>query len=292
MHENERRAGGRERFDTRVAARYDDFRALPESVTAAIRERIVAATGSPRAGRMLELGSGTGRIARPFLEAGFHYTGVDTSAAMLARLRDNIGRAVAPTLDGAPQPSASSAEHTRPRSHPNLVLGSAVALPFSGAAFDLIVAVQVLGVVPGWRRVVEECARVLRRGGSVVLGAVEYPPDSLHDFVRAERNQLIARLGQDSRRPGARDEEAHGALSRAVGPVRALPLVAWQVEQTPREALDAALSGWRVQALDDERRDWLRVHLAERVGACWGDLDTPRTEQRRFTLHLARHRGV
>jgi SAM-dependent methyltransferase len=43
---------------------------------------------SPAGGRVLELGVGTGRLAVPMAEAGLDVVGIDSSAAMLARLSD------------------------------------------------------------------------------------------------------------------------------------------------------------------------------------------------------------
>jgi SAM-dependent methyltransferase len=49
---------------------------------------LAAHSASTGAGRVLELGVGTGRLALPLSARGLAVTGVDTSAAMLARLRE------------------------------------------------------------------------------------------------------------------------------------------------------------------------------------------------------------
>ncbi|MGC4892252.1 class I SAM-dependent methyltransferase [Micromonospora sp. DT31] len=69
------------------------------------------------AGRILELGVGTGRIARPLSQRGYDVTGMDNSPGMLARLRSRA--------DGAKV---------------NVVLGSFTEMPVEGN-FDLIYAV-------------------------------------------------------------------------------------------------------------------------------------------------------
>lgn len=67
-----------------IADVYDEWYAADTEIDA-----MVAALGQwlPERGRMIELGVGTGRLAIPLADAGFTVTGIDTSTAMLERLR-------------------------------------------------------------------------------------------------------------------------------------------------------------------------------------------------------------
>ena len=69
---------------------YDDWYAGVSDVASTV-ERMSAVAGV--GGRVLELGVGTGRLAVPMAEAGLQVVGVDSSAAMLAKLaaRDPAG---------------------------------------------------------------------------------------------------------------------------------------------------------------------------------------------------------
>ena len=70
---------------------YDDwYTGLDDTPIAveAVAELAVAAAGEGRPPRLLELAVGTGRLAVPLAERGLDVHGVDTSDAMLARLRD------------------------------------------------------------------------------------------------------------------------------------------------------------------------------------------------------------
>jgi ubiquinone/menaquinone biosynthesis C-methylase UbiE len=63
-----------------------------------------------RPGRLIDLGCGTGRLARPFLDRGFQYVGVDLSDEMLARAREENPAATflkANLVDLADVPDAS-----------------------------------------------------------------------------------------------------------------------------------------------------------------------------------------
>lgn len=62
---------------------YDEWYADVTDVDATV-ERMLDAAGP--AGRVLELGVGTGRLAVPMADAGLQVTGIDSSEAMLARL--------------------------------------------------------------------------------------------------------------------------------------------------------------------------------------------------------------
>ena len=80
----------RDYFDEPVAARYDASSAAmfaPEVVEPAV-DFLAALAG---AGRALELGVGTGRIALPLAARGVPVHGIDLSAPMVARLREKPG---------------------------------------------------------------------------------------------------------------------------------------------------------------------------------------------------------
>ncbi len=76
---------------------YDEWYADVTDVDATVR-RIVDLAGDD--GRVLELGVGTGRLAVPMADAGLRVVGVDSSEAMLAKLRERDGLGVVDTVLG------------------------------------------------------------------------------------------------------------------------------------------------------------------------------------------------
>jgi ubiquinone/menaquinone biosynthesis C-methylase UbiE len=77
-------------FDQAVS-HYDETRGLALGVAEQIRDAIVQFTQVQTAtARLLELGVGTGRIALPFIEAGYDYIGVDISLAMMDQLKQKV----------------------------------------------------------------------------------------------------------------------------------------------------------------------------------------------------------
>ena len=109
----------------------------------------------PAGGRVLDLGCGTGELARQLAASRLRVTGCDISANMLSR--------------AAAADSAGAAEWVP-------LQPGWQALPFAPASFDAVVAASVLEYVDSPAAVLGECARVLRPGG-VTLCTV---PDLAH----------------------------------------------------------------------------------------------------------------
>jgi SAM-dependent methyltransferase len=77
-------------FDEAVAARYDDSES-PMFDPALVEATVDFLAELAGAGRALELGVGTGRIAVPLARRGVPVHGIDMSRAMVARLREKPG---------------------------------------------------------------------------------------------------------------------------------------------------------------------------------------------------------
>jgi SAM-dependent methyltransferase len=112
-------------------------------------------------GAILDLGCGTGDLARCLSNAGFRVTGCDVSTSMLAR--------------AAAADPFGTAEWVKLK--PDWLV-----LPFPDGSFDAVVASSVLEYVGSPAVVLAECARVMRPG-AVVLATV---PDVTHPVRRLE----------------------------------------------------------------------------------------------------------
>jgi ubiquinone/menaquinone biosynthesis C-methylase UbiE len=104
---------------------------------------------------LLEVGCGTGLLLRRFARFTKSAKGVDLSPGMLERARER-------GLD--------------------VVEGSATALPFGDASFDVVCSFKVLAHVPDIGTALREMARVTRPGGHVL--AEFYNPHSLRGLVK------------------------------------------------------------------------------------------------------------
>ena len=167
-------------FD-RAASVYDQTRPLPEPIATHGIPAILDVAG--RDARILEAGTGTGRIGVPLLERGANVIGCDLSAKMLARFQDKI-------------PSARLAQ------------ADAGYLPFRASHFDAVLTAHVMHLVGPWREALREFRRVLKPGG-VYLNVRTWEPVgvSVREQVRVAWRSWMAARGIDGRHPGVQSRE-------------------------------------------------------------------------------------
>lgn len=132
------------KFD-RAVDYYDQTRGFPPGEEAAIGAVIARAGMMSLSSRVLEIGVGTGRIALPVAQHVSAYYGIDLSRGMMGRLLNK--------RNGEPI---------------HVVEGDATRLPFPDDTFDAAVAVHVFHLIPGWRKALNELARVLKPGAPLV----------------------------------------------------------------------------------------------------------------------------
>ena len=118
------------------------------AVFASARKLAVAAVNR-RAGRVLELGVGTG-IALPRYAPHLRVVGVDYSQDMLQRARTRLREKALAHVEG-------------------LALMDGARLGFADATFDTVVAMFLITVVPDPEGVLAEARRVLKPGGELIL---------------------------------------------------------------------------------------------------------------------------
>jgi SAM-dependent methyltransferase len=140
-------APGRSVSFDRIAASYDATRGFPPGVERSVAELFANAGNLMPGSRVLEVGIGTGRIALPLAAHVARYCGVDLAPGMLAQL---------------------AAKRAALRISP--VQADATRIPFASAAFDAAIGVHIFHLIPGWRDVMAELARVLRPGGVLLHG--------------------------------------------------------------------------------------------------------------------------
>lgn len=248
-----------------VAHVYDATRTLPDAVRAHGIPAILDIAGA--GARILEGGTGTGRLAVPLREAGAAVVGIDLSWGMMARQR-------------AKQPTAPLAQ------------ASVTALPFGEGAFDAVLTAHVLHLVPDWAAALAEFRRVLRPGGVYLNVRSESTGDSARRRTNAWwRDWIAARDGTvQADHIGAWDQTLiNPELERLGATVEHLDVVAYESTYTLRERVEGVRnrtysSSWDVPedllaASADALEAWI---VAE-----YGGLDVEVSDAQVFRLHVA-----
>lgn len=121
------------------------------------RDEFFDTVAPPPGRRTLEIGCGEGRVARDLAERGHRVVALDSSATLVRHAREA-------DADGA------------------YALADSAALPVADGGVDIVVAYNVLQVVPDMPGTVREAARVLEPGGAFCV-CVSHPVTDLGRFI-------------------------------------------------------------------------------------------------------------
>lgn len=172
-------------YFARHAAEWDCLRSLhtPDGPVEAALIAALVSGGSGDLGRLLDIGTGTGRIAQLLAPRAGHVTAFDKSPEMLRIARARLQTIPAESID--------------------FVLGDFAALPFPDATFDTVLFHQVLHYAQAPEVALAEAARVMRGGGRIAIV----------DFAAHDREELRSRDAHA--RLGFADEQMLALLSEA-----------------------------------------------------------------------------
>ena len=158
-----------ESYFARHAAEWDTLRSL-HSPDEPVEAALAGALGDGPLGALLDIGTGTGRMAELFAPRSRHVTGFDKSPEMLRIARARLQKF--------------------PSDRVSLVQGDFAALPFADASFDTMLLHQVLHYALEPEGVLAEAARIARPGGQIAV--VDF---AAHDREELRERHAHARLG-------------------------------------------------------------------------------------------------
>lgn len=245
----------------RLAPGFDRQRPLPDGVPDAIRTAVLAEL--PASPRLADIGCGAGRIGWPFVSAGDDYTAVDFSLGMLRQF----------AARGLPHP-------------PRLAQADGVCLPFSDAAFDAVVLVQVLSGVSHWRSLLDETRRVLRPGGVLFVGQSMAPDDGIDAQMKQRLAAILAGMNIHPYQRKTK-EDAFGWLERHAS-LTTQQVAHWPMSRTPRQFVERHGTGARFSALDPAVQTMAMNRLRDWAQTFFGAMDIPFAEVQRFELRIYR----
>ncbi len=163
------RAAFAEKYFADHASEWDAIRSLHVS-EAAVEKKIAAALADTKRGRLLDVGTGTGRMIELFAAGASQITGIDRSPEMLRLARAKLAGATPVSIE--------------------LRQGDISSLPLDANSADTVILHQVLHYLPAPEAAIAELARVTAQDGHVLV--VDFAP---HDREELRDNDAHARLG-------------------------------------------------------------------------------------------------
>jgi ubiquinone/menaquinone biosynthesis C-methylase UbiE len=262
-------------FDKRVSDQYDAQRAHPPEVAHQVGTAIAEQAGP--AGRVLELGVGTGRIALPLAAAGCTVVGVDISAEMLDKL---------------------SHESAVQEGRIELVHADICDLPLTAREFDAVTAVHVLHLVPEWAQALAGAAALIKPGGAVILGRDWVDPKSMAGSMQnAFRRAVIEQAGPQLKAPTGGKVIAETIVNLGFDPEHVgddeIVAAEWDITISPAEFIAAVRRRANPESwiLTDDIMEPVVAAITRFAAEKWPGLDEPRTVTRRFMLTVFRNHG-
>jgi phosphatidylethanolamine/phosphatidyl-N-methylethanolamine N-methyltransferase len=137
--------------------------------------RAAIAAAEQVGGRILEIGVGTG-ISLPRYSSRNRLIGIDLSEAMLRKARRRVAEL---PLTNVEKLEVMDAEH----------------LAFPDSSFDVVVAAHVISTVPNPEAALDECARMLRPGGEMILVSRIGADAGLRHLLEILFQPVVRRLG-------------------------------------------------------------------------------------------------
>jgi ArsR family transcriptional regulator len=162
-----------EAYFARHAGDWDELRAL-HTPEADVEQGLIAALSDAPIGTVLDIGTGTGRMAELFAEDADHIAALDKNLEMLRVARAKL-------------------QHL-PASKIELVQGDFADLPFAASSFDTVLLHQVLHFAQDPALPLAEAARVIRPSGRIAI--VDFADHAREDLRDKHQH---ARLGFSDR---------------------------------------------------------------------------------------------
>jgi len=223
----------------RAADYYDETRVLPDNVASRLMNVLLSEFTAVKATTVLEVGVGTGRIARPLAAHGIEVVGVDVAPRMLQRLRDQL------------QPG--QARSVLP------ILGDATALPFHSGSFAAVLAFHVFHLILPLEPALEELRRALVRGGVLIHEDTRYGGSGHWDASQGKWKELMAAKGY-STRSWPSIEDIHAKMRSIGGTCRTIVFAEGEESRTPAENLRRIverIDSWTWEIADEAFADCL-----------------------------------
>ena len=188
------RAASAESFFSGIAGTWDTIRSL-HYPNESIEDALLELAGPGPFDRVIDFGTGTGRMLVLFAPRAREAEGIDLSHHMLTVARANLGRA--------------GIVDARVRQ------GDVTAVPFDSSSADLVIIHQVLHFMDAPGKVIAEASRVLKPGGRLLV--VDFAAHDL-EFLREEHGHHRLGMRDDNMASWAADAKLKLSEPRSFDP--------------------------------------------------------------------------
>jgi ubiquinone/menaquinone biosynthesis C-methylase UbiE len=230
-------------------------------VPEAIRLALWTAVQLPSPARVLDLGAGTGRFGKAFIEAGDNYTGVDMSLPMLREFKGSAREAVLAQADGRQ-------------------------LPFNNDVFDIVLLMHFLSGTDDWQRVIDEVRRVCRNGGIIVVGSTARPESGIDTQLKQQLKVILEEMGVAWHKTQQAHRDAIRYLKLFAARHIHTEAAFWNVSATAQDFFLRHRSGARFAALPTAVQEEALQKLNTWVEQVFGSMHREFNERRSFELDI------
>jgi len=247
-------------FDV-TASTFESYRVLPQGVPEAIRTSIWSVAGLSGPARVLDIGAGTGRVGRAFLDAGDSYVGLDASDAMLREFFTQFPRATLVHADGTN-------------------------LPFAEDSFDVVLLMQVLSGAEYYCGILDEACRVVRPGGCIVVGQTVSPESGIDTQLKRRLKVILDEMEVKADRPEERRDRGLARLRSHAKQSAHRVAASWTIQVAVEGFFQRHRTGARFAKLPSTVQEQALTRLREWANGCFGSLGAASSETRNFELDI------
>ncbi len=246
-----------------VSEIYNDINNIPLDAAVELGDAVAGIAGENA--RIMDFGGGAGRISVPSA-ARTRMISVDIEFHMLKAAKALSQRRNIPLL---------------------LSVGTVLQLPFANDTFDAIITTNVLHQVGAWRDALAEAARVLKPGGSFIIGRDVLDENSCAGRLRSQSRRMTAEVAPDMRPTDAAGPALFQHIAAMGGqPGRPVTACQWTETVSPREILERMASRTHNEtwSLDDAQLAGLMARITPWAESEFDDLDLQEDVQWQFEL--------
>jgi SAM-dependent methyltransferase len=210
---------------------------------------------------VLDLGAGTGRIGKAFVQAADSYIGVDSSLKMLREFAAQCPVACLIQADGQ-------------------------ALPFPDCTFDLVLLMQVLSGAASWSNLLCEALRVVSRPGAILVGNTVATTAGIDAQLKRQLSTILESMGVAMHEPKKSKEGALVWLRARCSEYKKIAVAHWAAERSAEQFIARHRTGARFAALSAGVQEEALGRLSTWAEATFGTLNKRVSEDFSFILDV------